>query len=222
MPGANVAANWAMGKRVLHWGTALAVVVALLAPKPEHGEGLLHIAAGSTAAALVVVRLVWRLVGDVRPYFRDALRVKLPALDKGARGAAPFLLQIGRLIGFAFLLAIPITAALGLTGVGQGEEGPLLEAHEAAGTAIMVLAIVHAAATLLFALLIKYDLIGVTLTGGARSFSEGGARGVIGLLMGVALGAAALAFVWGPYDVMAKAAAMSESGENGEHEGDDD
>lgn len=225
MASANVAANWVVGKRLLHWGIAIAVVIALVAPKPEEGEGLLHIAAGSTAAALVLTRLIWRLVGDVRPYFRDALRLKAPAFDKGARGLAPTLMQSGRLIGFLFLAAIPITASFAILGVGQGEEGPLLEAHEAAGTTIMVLAIGHAVALILFSLAIKYDLIGITLTGGARAFAEGGARGLVGLVVGAAVATSALAYVWGPYDIRAKAAAVSEAGEHGEHggyRGDDD
>lgn len=219
MANSNVAANWVVGKRLVHWGIAVAVVIALVAPKPEHGEGLLHIAAGSTAAALVVARLMWRLLGDVRPYFRDAVKIRPPATSRGARGYAPFLMQIGRLIGFVFLAAIPVAVALALAGIGEGEDSAFLEGHEAAGKAIMFLAIAHAAATLLFAVLMKYDLLGVTLTGGARAFGEGGARGTMGLILGAALGAAALVYVWGPFDVGAKAAAMQEL-EQGEDEDD--
>lgn len=210
------AANWAVGKRLLHWGIALAVLVALLAPKPEDGEGLLHIFAGTTALALVLVRLGWRFVGDVRPHFKDALRLKAPDPSKGARGFAPLLLQSARLGGFLFLALIPVAAALALTGIGQGEESPLLEAHEAAGTAIMVLAIAHAVAVLLFTLVMKYDLLNITLVGPARTFGEGGARGAWGMALGAALGVAIFAYVWGPFDVRAKAAALSEQGEHGE------
>jgi cytochrome b len=218
------AANWVLGKRVFHWGLALAVLIALLAPKPEDGEGLLHIMAGASALALVLVRLGWRLLGDVRPYVRDAWRLKRPDISKGPRGFAPLLLQGARIGGFIFLALIPVAAALALAGIGQGEDSPLLEAHEVAGTAIMVLAIFHAAAVILFTLIIKYDLFGITLFGGARSFSEGGARGVWGLVLGAALGVAALAYVWGPFDVASKASMLTEQ-ENGvgeqEHGNDD-
>ncbi|MBX9747079.1 MAG: hypothetical protein K2X34_09270 [Hyphomonadaceae bacterium] len=218
------AANWVFGKRVFHWGLALAVLIALLAPKPEDGEGLLHIIAGTSALALVLVRLGWRLLGDVRPYVKDAWRIKLPNVSKGPNGFAPLLIQGARIGGFAFLALIPIAVALALAGIGQGEDSPLLEAHEAAGTAIMVLAIAHAVAVILFALLIKYDIFGIALFGGAKSFSEGGARAWLGLILGAATGVAALAYVWGPFDVSSKASALTEQeeGEGERRHGDDD
>ncbi|MBT9447628.1 MAG: cytochrome b/b6 domain-containing protein [Hyphomonadaceae bacterium] len=216
------AANWAVGKRVFHWGLALAVVTALLAPKPEDGAGLLHIAAGTLAAALVAMRLGWRLLGDVRPYVKDAWRLKAPDLTKGARGFAPLLMQGARIGGFVFLALVPIAVGLALGGIGQGEDSPLLEAHEAAGTAIMVLAIAHAVAVILFSLIIRYNLFAITLFGGARSFLEGGARGFLGLTLGAALGLAALAYVWGPFDIASKAMAMSEQETGDGERGDDD
>lgn len=210
------AANWVLGKRLFHWGLALAVLIALVAPKPEDGEGLLHILAGSSALALVMVRLGWRLFGDVRPYVKDAWRFRMPNLSKGPRGFAPTLLQAARIGGFAFLALIPIVVALALAGIGQGEDSPLLEAHEAAGITIMVLAIAHAVSVILFTLVIKYNLFGITLFGGARSFSEGGARGLLGLVMGAVLGVAALAYMWGPLDVASKASALTEQAEGGD------
>lgn len=220
MSSESAAANWAVAKRLVHWGIAIAVVTALVAPKPEDGDGLLHIAAGTTALALVIARLCWRVFGGVRPFFRDALRLRWPDFSRGARGLAPFLLQVARLVGFVFLAAIPTAVALAVTGLGQGEDSPLLEAHEAMGKTIMVLAIVHAAFVVMFALLIKYHLLSITLTGGARAFGEGGVRGLVGLGLGAALGAAALAYAWGPFDIAAKAAALeqSEHGDGGDED----
>jgi len=54
------ATNWALSKRIFHWGLALMVLIALLAPKPEDGDGLLHVLAGGVALALV--RLGLRLL----------------------------------------------------------------------------------------------------------------------------------------------------------------
>src|SRR5690606_15789864 len=87
--------------------------------------------------------------------------------------------------------------------------------HEGAGNTLMVLAIVHAAAVILFTLIMKYDVVGITLTGGARSVSEGGARGAVGLAIGAALAVASIAYIWGPLDIQGKAAAMREA-EHGE------
>ncbi|MBY0564365.1 MAG: hypothetical protein K2P58_09275 [Hyphomonadaceae bacterium] len=207
----DAAANWAVGKRLVHWGIAAAVVTALIAPKPEDGEGLVHVAAGAIALALVAVRLGWRMAGGVRPFFRDAFKIKLPTPSRGPRGFAPFLIQTGRLMGFVFLALIPIAAALGLSGVGQGEDSPLLEAHEVFGTTIMILTIAHALAIVAFAVLMKYDLIGVTLTGSARSIGEGGARGWVGIGAGAAVGLAVLAYVWGPYNVGGKVTSFAEA-----------
>ncbi|MBL8544282.1 MAG: hypothetical protein JNJ63_10800 [Hyphomonadaceae bacterium] len=216
MPSTNPAANWALLKRVLHWGIAVAVVTALLVPKPEHGEGLVHMAAGTTALALVLVRVAWRVIGGVKPALTDALRLRLPDASRGARAFAPLALQGARLLGFALMLAIVVAVGLAVTGIGQGEDSAALEAHEAAGTTIMVLAIAHAAAVLLFALLMKYDLIGVTLFGAVGKVSGGGARGAAGLALGAALAAASVFTIWGPMDVAGKAAAMQEQGEHGE------
>lgn len=74
----------------------------------------------------------------------------------------------------------------------------------------MVLAIAHAVGVVLFTLIMKYDLFGITLFGGAKSFIEGGARGAWGLTIGAALGLATLAYVWGPFDLASKAASLSE------------
>ncbi|MDZ4777289.1 MAG: cytochrome b/b6 domain-containing protein [Alphaproteobacteria bacterium] len=216
------AANWALGKRAFHWGLALAVVIALVAPKPEHGAGLVHIMAGTAALAVVLLRLGWRLLGDVRPYVKDAWRLKMPDASKGLRGFAPLLMQVARIGGFIFLALVPVAVGLALGGIGQGEDSPLLEAHEAAGTAIMVLAIAHAVAMVLFTIIIKYNIFGITLFGGAKSFSEGGPNGVWGMVLGAALGLGALVYVWGPFDVASKAAALTEQeaggGESGEHD----
>lgn len=212
----NPAANWAIGKRFLHWGLALSVLVALLAPKPDDGEGLLHIAAGTTALALALMRIVWRGVAVVRPRLRDSLRITMPNPERGLRGFAPTLVQLARLGGFLFLAAIPIAAGLALAGLGQGEDSPLLEAHEAMGTAIMALAIGHALAAIVFTLLIKYDLIGITLFGPAAALADGGPRAVVAMALGALIGLGALTLAWGPYDVAAKAAGLESRGEYGE------
>jgi len=205
----STAANWALGKRAFHWALAAAVIVAVVAPKPDDdGGGLAHILAGTIAAALVLARLGQRLIGSVRPFIKDAWRLKWPDLSTGARGFAPLLLQAARVAGLLFLALIPVAAAVALGGIGQGEDSPLLEAHEALGTTIVALAVAHAIGIAAFALLTRYDLPRVTLFGGAPSLLEGGARGAIGLLLAGALGVAAMTFVWGPFDVAAKAAAL--------------
>lgn len=222
MANTNVAANWALAKRAVHWGIALAIVVALIAPKPEHGEGTLHIAAGSAALALVIVRIVWRVIGGLKPYLRDALRLRLPNTTIGPRGFAPLLLQGARIAGFLVMAVVPVAVALGVIGIGQGEDSPLLELHESAGNTLMALAIIHAAAVILFSLIMKFNVLGITLTGGARSISEGGARGAVGLAMGVALAVASVAYIWGPLDIQGKAAAMREAEHGGRHGEEDD
>lgn len=220
----SAAANWPFAKRLVHWGIALAVLTALVAPKPEDGEGLLHIFAGSTAAALVMVRIGWRLIGNVRPYLRDSLKLRAPKTALGARGFAPPLMQGARLGGFLFLALIPAAVGLGLAGVAQGEESAPLEAHEAVGTAIIWLAVAHAVAMVAFALIMKYDLLGITVAGPARALSEGGLRGFAGMVLGAAIAAAGFAYVWGPFDVAGKAAGLEEreGGGGGEGRYDDD
>ncbi len=212
---ANPASNWALLKRLFHWGIAAAVVVAWLAPKPGHGEGLIHIVAGTLALALVLVRVGWRVIGALKPALSDALRLRLPDPSRGPRAFAPLLLQSARLLGFALMLAIVAAVALAVIGVGQGEDSALLEAHEAAGTMIVMLAAAHAAAVLLFALLMRYDLVSITLFGATGKVSEGGGRGAAGLAVGAALAAASVFYLWGPLDLAGKAAALQENDEHG-------
>lgn len=217
------ASNWAIAKRVFHWGLAIAVLVALIAPKPDDGGGLLHISAGLSALALVLVRVGWRLAGDVRPHVAGSWRLKAPDVSNGLRGLAPPLAQGARLGGFLFLALIPVAVSLALAGIGAGEDSQLLEAHEAAGKAIMALAIAHAAAIVLFTVIMRYDILRVTLTGGARSVFEGGARGVLGLAVGAAAGAIALVYVFGPFEVAAKASMLNDhAAAETDERGDDD
>jgi len=84
-------------------------------------------------------------------------------ISKGPRGFAPLFMQGARIVGFLFFALVLVAVGLGLGDVAQGEDSPLLKAHEAAGSAIMALAIAHVVAAILFTLIIKYKLLGITL-----------------------------------------------------------
>jgi hypothetical protein len=215
--------GWPWAKRVLHWGAAVCVAVALLAPKPEDGAGLLHIAAGSLAAALLLARLGGRLLGDVRPRLRDGLRIGGPSPQAaGPRAYAMPAGRLGRLLGFALLLAVPAAATLGVTGITAGEDSALLEAHEALGTAIIFIASAHVILSFVFAALARFDVLGVSLWR-AGPVLEGGRRGMAGLAVGVLVAVGLLTYLWGPYDIASRAARLQESDSRGaEAAGDDD
>ncbi|MEZ5939686.1 MAG: cytochrome b/b6 domain-containing protein [Hyphomonadaceae bacterium] len=213
--------GWPLAKRALHWVLAISVVVALIAPKPEHSPGLIHAAAGSVAVAAALIRIFWRLLSDVRPRLRDSFRISLRRLpDLGPKAFGAPALQLARLGGFAFLALIPAAFAAALIGVGGGGgESPALELHELLGSVVMYLAIAHAALALAFAVLLRSNIVGLTLTWPGVAL-EGGARGIAGIILGVFLSVAVIGYVWGPFGLPARLEAMMETG--GEHGHDED
>ena len=215
--------GWPIAKRVLHWVLAISIVVALLAPKPEHSAGLLHVAAGSVALAAALVRIFWRVLGEVRPRLRDSFRMPVRRVKElGAKAFGGPALQLSRLLGFAFLALVPLAFGAAIFGLAAGgEESPALELHEALGSAIMYLAIGHAVLVGVFAILSRTNVLGMTLTWPGVA-SEGGARGAIGIVLGLIVSLAVLGYVWGPFDLpMRLDVLQAGEGGYGGHEHDD-
>ena len=217
--------GWPIAKRAWHWSFALAVVVALLAPKPPEPNSMIHIVAGTIALALGLTRLVWRGASEIRPRLRDGLRLTFPSMAaKGVRALALPASQLGRLTGFILLGLVTAASGLGVLGLTGGGENAVLETHETLGEAIKFIVIAHVALTLIYAYLIRMDLLGVTLTR-SGALGEGGQRGMIALLAGLAVGILALGWIWGPYSLTERVDAFrlsEDGGRDGDHHDEDD
>jgi cytochrome b561 len=133
-------AHYSVAARVLHWLTALLVVVAYIvsvggpearvyAPANDGARGL-HELLGLSVAALTLVRLAWRVT--VAP-------PESPAMPAWMRLAA----RLGHWAMYALLLLVPATAILGawleghpLTVLAVGDVGPWLSASHALGATL--------------------------------------------------------------------------------------
>jgi cytochrome b561 len=157
-----IVAHYSVAARVLHWLTALLVVVAYVvsvggrearvyAPVNDAARGL-HEMLGLSVAALTVLRLAWRA----------AVAPPEPAMPAWMRLAA----RLGHWTMYALLLLVPVTAILGawleghpLTVLAVGDIQPwlspshevgamLADLHGWLGNALIWLAGAHAASAL--------------------------------------------------------------------------
>lgn len=191
---------WDLPVRVFHWGFATAFLVAFLSSESERWQHV-HLAAGYSAAALIVFRLLWGLIGSryarfgnfvrapaaVVRYLSGLLRLRPPhSTGHNPAGALAVLALLG--------LGLITTLSGWMTFRDIG--GKWLEKlHEGAAEVMLGLVCVHLAAVLLSSLLHRENLIGAMLHGYKQGAPDAGIRhahaavafGVL-LLAGVAIG----------------------------------
>lgn len=136
---------------VIHWLTALAVVGAWLTARGGRGLAqnppLLHFALGMAVLLLILPRLLLRLTGDAPAGTRQGW---LAIGAKAGHGLLYLLLIALPVSGWyaASRMGVPVSLlGVGLPAIAspvQGHPGPVAEFHETAGTAILVLAGLHA------------------------------------------------------------------------------
>lgn len=159
--------------RIFHWSLVTSFAVAWISA--DHWQDL-HELAGYTAAALVVVRLVWGLIGPRHARFGQFVRAPgevaryLGALLRGRErrhlghnpaGGAMVVCLLGGLI--------LLTASGWLqTDLFWGEEW-VEEVHEALANLLLLLAAVHVAGVLLASLRHRENLVRAMLTGRKRA-----------------------------------------------------
>lgn len=202
MPVSSSARAWPRAKRIVHWMIAAAVVVAALAPKPGDGGGQLHVTAGALALALVVLRIVWRIVGDIPPSLASAYSLRVPAswTDPG-KAARSLTFQAARLAGFLVFPGVAIVTGLGLTAVNFGGESAASEAHQVIAGVLIAVIGAHVALTLAGAILSRRDLVAETITGRRHGemlpATSDGKKPRLGFAAGAAAGLAVFASAWG-------------------------
>jgi cytochrome b len=172
-PGAPVPV-WDLPLRLLHWATALCVLVAWFTPNTYD---TLHRSAGYAVLILVPVRLVWGFTGTRYSRFRNPLRVgrALPRyLMDMARGRSRRYLGLnpaGSAISMAMLILLVISGVSGWMQVTLRFFGVawVQDAHTYASDAVMLLALVHVLGVLLMSIRQRENLVRAMITGWKRS-----------------------------------------------------
>ena len=168
---------WDLPTRIGHWLLALLVIVAVLTGEERGVLYVLHLVSGIGAAMIVLFRLVWGVIGNEHARFADFVRGWATV-----RTYAVGLLQLRprRFIGHnpvggwmvLVLLAVVLLAAL--TGMAaDGLFGPALArpvggVHEALGSLIQVLVVVHVLGVLVDWFLTGDNLIAAMINGRKR------------------------------------------------------
>lgn len=173
----NTVKVWDLPTRVGHWALALFVIVAVLTAEGRGVLFIVHTACGIAAGMIVLFRLVWGIAGNERARFTDfvfgwtTVRAYLCAL---VRLRPPKFLGHNPLGGWMVvaLLAIVFAAALtglvsgGLFGPGPAKAGE--EIHEALGSLLQIMILVHVAGVLLDWLLTGDNLVAAMIGGRKR------------------------------------------------------
>jgi cytochrome b len=164
---------WDVAVRVFHWGLVAAVAVAWL----TGGSGdRLHELAGSTAAALVLFRLIWGFAGTRHARFTDFVRgpvATLNYLGLMARGRAPR--HIGHnpaggamiLILLALLTVAAATGAMQVTNAFYGVAW-VDTTHRVAANGLLMLVPLHVLGAIASSLMHRENLIASMISGMKR------------------------------------------------------
>jgi cytochrome b len=172
-PGALVPV-WDLPLRLLHWATALCVLVAWFTP---NAYDMLHRSAGYAVLGLVPIRLVWGFIGPRYSRFRNPLRVcrALPRyLMDMARGRSRRYLGLnpaGSAISMAMLILLAISGLSGWMQVTLRFFGVawVQDTHTYASDAVMLLALVHVLGVLVMSIRQRENLVRAMITGWKRS-----------------------------------------------------
>jgi cytochrome b len=176
-PGAPVLV-WDLPLRLLHWATALCVVVAWFTP---NSYDTLHRIVGYAVLVLVPVRLVWGFIGSRHSRFRNPLRVcrvlprYLMDIARGRNRRYLGLNPAGSAISMAMLVLLMISGVSGWMQVTVRFFGVawVQDTHTYASDAVMMLALLHVVAVLLMSIRQRENLVRAMITGRKRNGGGG-------------------------------------------------
>ena len=162
----------------LHWATALLVVVQFVlaiswdyfAKPTRHGMESVHISLGVLLTAVILARIVWRLIPGHQVSSLQARWVKLAS--KGVHYLLYLLLIAQAATGFAFRWAqghaVSFFGLFGIPGpygqLPRPDRRLLHELHEYGGWAIVIIAGLHAAAALYHHYVLRDRVLGRMLS----------------------------------------------------------
>jgi cytochrome b len=167
---------WDLPLRLMHWATALCVLVAWFTP---NAYDTLHRTVGYAVLVLVPIRIVWGFIGTRHARFRNPLRVcrTLPRyLMHIAQGRSRRYLGLnpaGSAISMVMLLLLMISAVSGWMQVTLRFFGVawVQDTHTYSSHAVMALALIHVLGVLLMSIRQRENLVRAMITGWKRSDS---------------------------------------------------
>jgi len=169
---------WDLFVRAFHWSLVVAFAVAWLT---RHSSDTIHYVAGYAAAALVLLRVVWGVVGTHYARFRQFARppqTVLGYLRDIATGRESRYLGHNPAGGAMVLALIVLIAAIATTGwlsttdAFWGVEW-MAKLHERLADAVLVLVVIHICGVALASLRHRENLVLAMLTGLKRSPEPG-------------------------------------------------
>jgi len=164
---------WDPFVRVFHWGLAASFLAAFLT---RHGGGTLHYWAGGAAAALVLLRLAWGVLGSRYARFSQFIRSPSTVLgylrDIATGREARYLGHnpAGGAMIVALLLVMLATATTGYlqtTDQFFGDEG-VEKLHDVLGNGLLLLVLAHLAGVAVASLRHHENLVRAMITGRKR------------------------------------------------------
>ena len=156
---------WDLPLRLFHWALVASIAVAFLSSEGEGPLGQWHMAAGWTAAVLLVFRLVWGFVGGEHSRFADFLRPSAigrhisGVLGKGANDH----LGHNPLGAIAIVVLLALTALTVGTGAFGGEAAEGL--HETVAWTLLAMVGLHVAAVIVMSIVERENLARAMITG---------------------------------------------------------
>lgn len=219
---------WDAPVRVFHWLLVLCFVGAYISSESETWR-LLHVTLGYTLGGLLAFRLVWGLVGTRYARFRQFVRGPSAVLAylRSLRAGQPEH-HLGHNPAGAVAIVLLMALGLAITATGYAsfnELGPgwLVELHELAVDAMLVVIAGHLVGVLISSLQHKENLVRAMLTGCKNGAPEQAIRSTW-RSVALALVLAVLGFWWLQWQSapQAEAGAQASAQARAEHDPDDD
>ncbi len=158
---------WDAPLRLFHWLLVAAITIAFLSSEGDSGIADWHMAAGWTAAVLLVFRLVWGFIGGEHARFANFVRPSrlLSHVRELVTGHPQRTIghnPLGALAVLAMLIAIGAVLWTGIqVDAGQADE----DLHEAIAYGLLALIGVHVAAVVLMSVFTRENLARAMVTG---------------------------------------------------------
>lgn len=161
---------WDAPTRLFHWLLVICFAGAWLSSESERLQ-MIHYAFGYSAAALVLFRLVWGLVGTKYARFTQFIRGPkeiighLGAAFRGHQHESPGHNPAGGIVMLGLMMIILLIALTGYLSVKEFLGDFMSEAHEIIASLALALVVIHIAAAVIMSLLQKESLIKAMVTG---------------------------------------------------------
>jgi cytochrome b len=173
---------WDGPTRLFHWLLFILVVVAWFTGEGEGAGAIIHRAAGSAIAGLIIFRAIWGFAGGEHARFADfafAPGAALANLRQLSAGRAKSYLghnPLGAVAVYLLLINIAVIVASGLFSAGETNAGPfagawggaIAEIHETAFRVLQVLVSLHVLGVIVESIVTKDALARAMITGAKR------------------------------------------------------